>query len=95
MERMESEKNSEWRLFTLEEYRALARQKECTDSHNKYFGNIINTIKEKETAQIFNIRRNKAIRKQKQQDETEKVFTCRNCNHQYPKAHRHNCQRGM
>ena len=49
----------------MEEYRAIARQKECTDSYNKYFRNIINTIKEKETAQIFNIRRenNKMNRK--------------------------------
>src|ERR1044072_6695436 len=95
MERMELEKNSEWRLFTLEEYRTLARQKECMDSHNKYFGNIINTIKEKETAQVFNIGRDKFIKKRKQQDEQEEVYTCRNCNHQYPKAHRHNCQRGL
>ena len=65
MERMEPEKNSEWRLFTLEEYRALAKQKKCTDSHNKYFGNIINTIKEKETAQVFNIGKEKAIKKKK------------------------------
>ena len=47
MERTESEKNSEWRFYTLEEYRALGKQKECTDSHNKYYGNIINIIKEK------------------------------------------------
>ena len=53
MERMEPEKNSEWRLYTLEEYRALAKQKECTDSHNKYYGNIINSIKEREESQIF------------------------------------------
>src|ERR1043165_481418 len=53
MERMEPEKNSEWRLYTLKEYRALSKQKECTDSHNKYYGNIINSIKEKEESQIF------------------------------------------
>src|ERR1043165_6941566 len=69
MERMEPEKNSEWRFYTLEEYRALGKQRECTDSHNKYYGNIINTIKEKEEAQIFNISREKAIKKRKQQDE--------------------------
>ena len=63
---MEPEKNSEWRLFTLEEYRALVKQRECTDSHNKYFGNIINAIREKETAQVFNIERDKAIKKRKQ-----------------------------
>ena len=65
MEWTESEKNSEWRLFTLEEYKTLARQKECTNSHNKYFGNIINSLKEKKTAQIFNIERDKVIRKRK------------------------------
>ena len=36
MERIESEKNSKWRFYTLEEYRALGKQKEYTDSHNKY-----------------------------------------------------------
>ena len=50
MERMKSEKNNEWRFYTLEEYRALEKQKECTDSHNKYYRNIINIIKEKEEA---------------------------------------------
>ena len=55
MERMKPEKNSKWRFYTLEEYKALRKQKECTDSHNKYYRNIINTIKEKEEAQIFNI----------------------------------------
>ena len=49
----------------------------------------------KEEAQVFNIGRDKAIKKRKQQDEDEGVFTCRNYNHQYPKVHRHNCQRGM
>src|ERR1043165_4748234 len=83
----QKEKNSEWRLFTLEEYRALARQKKCTDSYNKYFENIINSLKEKETAQIFNIGRDKAIKKRKQ-DDAEEVFIYRNCNHQYPKAQR-------
>ena len=84
---MELEKNSEWRFYILKEYRALGKQKECTDSHNKYYENIINSIKEKEEAQIFNIKREKAIKKRKQQDEQEEVFTCRNCNHQYPKAY--------
>src|ERR1044072_9437522 len=44
MERTEPAQNSEWRVYILEEYRVLTKQKECTDSHNKYFGNIINTI---------------------------------------------------
>ena len=91
MEKMEPEKNSEWRFYTSEKYKALGKQKEYTDSHNKYYGNILNTIKEKKEAQIFNIGGDRAIKKRKQQDEQEEVFTCRNCNHQYPRVHRHNC----
>src|ERR1044072_5836984 len=69
MERMKPEKNSEWRFYTLEEYKALRKQRECTDSHNKYYGNIINIIREKKEAQIFNISKEKVIKKRKQQNE--------------------------
>src|ERR1044071_5628865 len=68
MERMEPEKNSEWRLYTLEEYRALAKQKECTDSHNKYYGNIINSIREKEEGRIFQVKK-EPKRKRPQEEE--------------------------
>ena len=71
MERMESEKNSEQRFYILKEYRVLIKQKEYTDSHNKYAGNIINIIKEEEMAQIFNIGRDWTIHKRKQQDKQE------------------------
>src|ERR1043165_8719946 len=60
MEQTEPEKNNEWRLFTLKEYKALARQKECTDSYTKYFGKIINTIRESETAEELTIGRDRA-----------------------------------
>src|ERR1044071_410830 len=92
MERMESEKNSEWRLYTLEEYRALAKQKECTDSHNKYYGNIINSITESKENQIFHIRKEP---KGKRPREEEEMNLCANCNLYYPTTQRHNRQRGF
>ena len=91
MDRTEPEKNSEWRLYTLEEYRVLAKQKECTDSHNKYYGNIINSIKEKEENQIFHIKK-EPKRKRPQKEE---MIRCTNCNWHYPTTQRHNCQRGF
>src|ERR1044072_8458185 len=93
MERMEPEKNSEWRLFTLEEYRALSKQKECTDSHNKYYGNIINSIKEKEESQIF--QEKKEPKRTRSQTEEEEMVRCTNCNLHYLSTQRHNCQRGF
>src|ERR1043165_8934477 len=80
MERMEPEKNNEWRLYTLEEYRALLKQKECTDSHNKYYGNIINSIKEKEESHIFQVKK-EPKRKRLQEEE---MIRCTNCNLHYP-----------
>src|ERR1044071_7171641 len=93
MEKMEPEKNSEWRLYTLEEYRALAKQKECTDSYNKYYGNIINSIKEREERQIFQIK--KEPKRKRPQAEEEEMIRCINCNLHYPATQRHNCQRGF
>src|ERR1043165_9684113 len=80
MERIEPKKNSEWRLYTIEEYRALAKQKECTDSHNKYYGNIINSIKERKENQIFQIRKKP---KRKRSKEEEEINKCTNCNLYY------------
>ena len=80
MERMEPEKNSEWRLYILEEYRALAKQRECTDSHNKYYGNIINSIKEKKESQIFRIKKEP---KRKRSQREEEMVKCTNCNLYY------------
>ena len=90
MERMESEKNSEWRLYTLEEYRALAKQKECTDSYNKYYGNIINSIRERKESQIFQIKKEP---KRKRPQEEEETIKCTNCNLYYSTSQRHSCQR--
>src|ERR1043165_2785677 len=69
MERIEPEKNSKWRLYTLEEYRVLAKQKECTDSHNKYYGNIINSIKERRESQIFQIKKEPKRKRSKTEEE--------------------------
>ena len=93
MERMDPEKNSKWRLYTLEEYRALSKQKECTDSHNKYYGSIINSIKEKKEKQVFQIK--KEPKRKRSQTEEEKMIRCTNCNLHYPATQRHNCQRGF
>jgi hypothetical protein len=90
---MELEKNSEWRLYILEEYRVLAKQKECTDSHNKYYGNIINSIKEKEEKQIFHVKQEP--KRKRPQEEEEEMVRCTNCNLHYLRIQRHNCQRGF
>ena len=78
MDRMEPEKNSEWRLYILEEYRALAKQKECTDSHNKYYGNIINSIKEANLSDKSRTKKEETTRRGRRNETISKLqFTLR------------------
>src|ERR1044071_1669254 len=86
IDRMEPEKNSKWRLYTLEKYRAMAKQKECIDSHNKYYGNIINSITERKESQIFQVKK-ESKRKRSQEEE---MIKCTNCNLHYSTTQRHN-----
>jgi hypothetical protein len=61
----------------LEEYRALSRQKECTDSYNKYYGNIINAIKDEIVKQIFYIKKNTTERislKRKKKETDQEIY---------------------